>query len=87
MSVCLSVCWFACFCFLHYDNNNALWFLTESVPDDGNIVPGQLKDLIFLECVVKVCFFYPSRACVVRKKTCNTKILGVSLSCLKMKCD
>ncbi|CAB4013820.1 cytochrome P450 4V2-like [Paramuricea clavata] len=28
----------------------------ESIPVDGNIKPDQLKDLNFLECVVKVCF-------------------------------
>jgi hypothetical protein len=30
-------------------------FLPESLPADGNVEPGQLKDLNFLQCVVKVC--------------------------------
>jgi hypothetical protein len=31
-------------------------FLPESLPADGNVEPGQLKDLNFLQCVVKVCW-------------------------------
>ena len=32
-------------------------FLTDSLPEDGRIQPDQLKDLNYLECVIKVGYY------------------------------